>query len=79
MPDSMYITLKLIKNRYGDIPIYITENGWSSYGGIDDDNRVDYYRSALEGVLDALDDGINVKGYYAWSLMDNFEWLAGYT
>lgn len=79
MPDSMYITLKLIQKRYGDLPIYITENGWSSYGGIDDDDRVDYYRSALEGVLDALDDGLNIKGYYAWSLMDNFEWLAGYT
>ncbi|XP_047024158.1 lactase-phlorizin hydrolase-like [Helicoverpa zea] len=79
MPKSLYIALNEIQKRYGDIPIYVTENGWSTREGIEDDERVDYYRDALEDVLDALDEGIDVRGYYAWSLMDNFEWLAGYT
>ncbi|KAJ8730215.1 hypothetical protein PYW07_017253 [Mythimna separata] len=79
MPDSIYIVLKNIQKRYGDVPIYITENGWSTHEGIEDEGRVAYYRAALESALDALDEGINLKGYYAWSLMDNFEWMAGYT
>ncbi|CAH2059131.1 unnamed protein product, partial [Iphiclides podalirius] len=41
--------------------------------------RIRYYRAALESVLDALDAGVNLKGYMAWSLMDNFEWMQGYT
>lgn len=79
MPNSMYIVLKSIQERYGDVPIYITENGWSTHEGIDDDSRVAYYRAALESTLDAMDEGVNLKGYFAWSLMDNFEWMAGYT
>lgn len=79
MPNSVHIFLKLINARYPGVRIYITENGWSSREGIVDEDRVNYYRSALEGVLDALDEGINVHGYLAWSLMDNFEWMAGYS
>lgn len=80
MPNSLYIALKLIQERYGcEIPIFVTENGWSTLEGIDDDGRVAYFRAALEGALDALEEGINLKGYIAWSLMDNFEWMRGYT
>nr|XP_021200129.2 myrosinase 1 [Helicoverpa armigera] len=79
MPSSLYHALRQINERYPDYPIIVTENGWSTREGIEDDERVDYYRDALEDVLDALDEGIDVRGYYAWSLMDNFEWLAGYT
>lgn len=79
MPNSVYITLKSIHERYGDVPIIITENGWSTHEGIEDEDRVNYYRAALEDALDAMEEGVNLKGYFAWSLMDNFEWMAGYT
>ena len=47
--------------------------------GTDDDaQRVDYYREALSALVRCLDDGIDVRGYYAWSLLDNFEWLLGF-
>ncbi|XP_028028072.1 myrosinase 1-like [Bombyx mandarina] len=80
-PDSIYDTLTYLQKRYNDPIFYITENGWSSppTNGLLDDDRIRYYRAALESVLDCLDAGIRLKGYMAWSLMDNFEWLEGYT
>lgn len=78
-PDSMYNALTHLKARYNDPVIYITENGWSSRGGLEDDDRIQYYRAALESALDCLDAGVKLRGYMAWSLMDNFEWNAGYT
>jgi beta-glucosidase len=59
----------------GKIPLLVTENG---IGTDDDEQRVRYVRTALGGVLDCLDDGIDVLGYSYWSLMDNFEWVFGY-
>ncbi|CAG9119619.1 unnamed protein product [Plutella xylostella] len=69
----------LLKELYGDWDFYITENGMSSAPGVDDTARGLYYKAALENCLDAIDDGIKLKGYMAWSLMDNFEWMQGYT
>ncbi|XP_052758518.1 lactase/phlorizin hydrolase-like [Galleria mellonella] len=71
--------LKQIKKYYNNPPIYITENGYSSHGGLQDDDRILYYRGYLDAVLDALEEGSDIRGYTAWSLMDNFEWLRGYT
>ena len=59
----------------GEVPILVTENG---IGTEDDAQRVAYVRTALGGVLDCIDDGIDVRGYTYWSLLDNFEWLLGY-
>lgn len=59
----------------GRVPLWVTENG---IGTDDDEQRVDYVRRALEGVLDVLADGITVEGYTYWSLLDNFEWAFGY-
>ena len=59
----------------GKVPILVTENGICTE---DDDQRVRYVRTALEGVLDCLAEGIDVLGYTYWSLMDNFEWTFGY-
>jgi len=64
-----------------DVPIYITENGFSDLiGNLDDLHREYYYKHYINQLLKAsVLDGINLKGYYAWSLLDNFEWAEGYT
>ena len=59
----------------GALPLLVTENG---IGTIDDEQRIDYVRQALAGVLDTIAEGIDVRGYTYWSLLDNFEWAFGY-
>jgi beta-glucosidase len=59
----------------GEVPLIVTENG---IGTTKDAERVEYVQRALEGVLRCLDDGIDVRGYTYWSLLDNFEWAFGY-
>jgi beta-glucosidase len=59
----------------GDVPLLVTENG---IGTDDDDQRISYLGTALDGVLACLADGIRVEGYICWSLLDNFEWAFGY-
>lgn len=59
----------------GRVPLWVTENG---IGTDDDAQRIDYVHQALQGVLRAIDDGIDVQGYTYWSLLDNFEWAFGY-
>lgn len=78
-PNSIFKSLTNLHKRYPGTTFYITENGWSSTGGLEDDDRIKYYRAALESLLDILDAGVDLKGYMAWSLMDNFEWTGGYT
>lgn len=65
-------------------PIYITENGAAFPdvvvdGRIHDSERTAYYQSHLKAVHDAIEADVDIKGYFAWSLMDNFEWAEGYT
>ncbi|HYL53241.1 MAG TPA: family 1 glycosylhydrolase, partial [Acidimicrobiia bacterium] len=55
--------------------LYVTENG---LGHDNDERRIAYVRDALEGVGRSLDDGLDVRGYFFWSLLDNFEWALGY-
>ncbi len=57
------------------VPVLVTENG---IGTDDDAQRIDYLKVALAGVADCLDEGIDVRGYTYWSLLDNFEWTFGY-
>jgi beta-glucosidase len=57
------------------VPLYVTENGCSTD---DDAMRVAYIRTAVGGVAQCLRDGIDVKGYIHWSLLDNFEWIFGF-
>jgi beta-glucosidase len=57
------------------VPLYVTENG---IGTTDDELRIRYTTDALEGVGRCLADGLDVRGYFHWSLMDNFEWAEGY-
>jgi len=58
------------------VPIIVTESGIATE---DDSRRVEYIRRALAGLKSAIDDGVDVRGYVAWSLLDNFEWNLGYT
>ena len=72
--------------RFGDAlpPIYITESGCSFHdapdaaGVVDDEARIDYHDAHLRALRSAMDDGVDVRGYFVWSLLDNFEWAAGY-
>ncbi|XP_075465616.1 lactase/phlorizin hydrolase-like isoform X1 [Ascaphus truei] len=74
--------LNWVKNEYGDVPIYITENGVATddKADFDDTNRIFYYKTYIDEALKAHRlDGVNLKGYSAWSLMDTFEWNSGYS
>ncbi|CAG9569155.1 unnamed protein product [Danaus chrysippus] len=79
-PNSLYDALINLHERYNGPIFYIMENGWSSSPDADifDDDRIRYYRAALNDALNALEDGVDLRGFMAWSLMDNFEWLEGY-
>ncbi|XP_037819304.1 myrosinase 1 isoform X1 [Lucilia sericata] len=79
VPKGMYNLLMWIKREYNNPNVIVTENGVSDRGGLEDYARVDYYNMYLSAVLDAMEDGANVEGYIAWSLMDSYEWKAGFT
>lgn len=81
-----YDALHILHDEYRlKIPIYITENGVpncneeiQSDGMINDKDRIIYLEGFLDGVHQAMEEGIDVRGYYVWSLMDNWEWAGGY-
>ena len=84
-PPGIYDLLMKLKNEYKVQNIYITENGCSygdgpnSEGKINDKRRIDYYHSHLTELKRAIEDGVPCSGYFAWSLMDNFEWAQGFS
>ncbi|CAD7089709.1 unnamed protein product [Hermetia illucens] len=78
-PGGLLKTLQWLKKEYNNVEVYIAENGWSDGGQLDDDDRIEYLQDHLREVSQAIKDGCNVSGYAHWSLMDNFEWLRGYT
>jgi beta-glucosidase/6-phospho-beta-glucosidase/beta-galactosidase len=80
VPWGMRKLLNWINENYDHPEIVITENGFSDHGELDDQGRINYYTEYLSAILQAiLEDGVNVTGYTAWSLLDNFQWLNGYT
>jgi beta-glucosidase len=85
-PQGLTDTLEWVKARYGNPPIYVTENGAAFFdppvaegGRVADPLRVDYLRKHLAAVHAARASGVDVRGYFAWSLLDNFEWSHGYS
>ena len=67
-----------VANDYTKLPLYVTENGMAEVEGDNDPRRVKYYGDHLKAVLAAREAGADVRGYFAWSLLDNYEWAEGY-
>ncbi|XP_050371028.1 beta-glucosidase 47 isoform X2 [Argentina anserina] len=86
-PEGMQKAVTYIKERYNNTPMFITENGYGVEempNSTDDEllhdvKRVEYLRSYFEALADTMSDGADVRGYFVWSLLDNFEWTYGYT
>jgi beta-glucosidase len=85
-PEALTKILLWATERYGKPAIYITENGAAFYdpphtidGRVEDPLRVDYFRQHLRAAHEAMKNGVNLKGYYAWSLLDNYEWAHGHS
>jgi beta-glucosidase len=84
-PKGIYDIVTRISQDYKRPVIEITENGASyldtpdAHGAIPDMRRIDYYRDHLVELRRAIQDGARVRGYHAWSILDNFEWAEGYT
>lgn len=74
-PEGLTRILEWARERWGDIPLYVTENGMATAGGIDDTDRIDFLRRYIAAALDA---DVDLRGYLVWSLTDNFEWAEGY-
>lgn len=82
-PDCLYWVVRFLYERYQH-PVYVTENGMSCHdvisldGKVHDPNRIDYLNRHLLKLEKAVEEGIDVRGYFHWSLLDNFEWARGY-
>ncbi|WP_341206208.1 GH1 family beta-glucosidase [uncultured Psychrosphaera sp.] len=82
-PKALTELLVSLNTQYKLPPVYIAENGAAmpdkmEDGVINDLDRIDYYHKHLNAVNDAIEQGVDIQGYFAWSLMDNFEWAEGY-
>ena len=84
-PPGLTETLLWVRERTGDLPLYITENGApfndavDGNGQVGDPRRIAYLAEHLRATKAALEAGANVRGYFVWSLLDNFEWDSGYS
>jgi beta-glucosidase len=83
-PDGLYELLVRLRDEYELPPLYVTENG-AAYadrrenGTVHDPKRISYVERHLAAIERAIADGIPVRGYFLWSLLDNFEWAFGYS
>jgi beta-glucosidase len=84
-PAALHRIIRRVDSDYGHPALYVTENGCASPTGpttdgrVHDSDRIDYLAGHIGQVARAIDAGCDVRGYFAWSLLDNFEWAAGYT
>ncbi|MFZ3386665.1 MAG: GH1 family beta-glucosidase [Candidatus Hydromicrobium sp.] len=85
VPESLYDLIIRLRKEYTRIPIYITENGAAfndritKDGKVHDNRRIDYLRKHFKKVVELNQKGADIRGYFIWSLMDNFEWQHGYS
>jgi beta-glucosidase len=83
-PEALYWGPKFFQERYG-LPIYVTESGMANCdwvmadGQVHDPQRIDYLQRYLRELRRAINDSVDVRGYFVWSIIDNFEWQEGYT
>jgi beta-glucosidase len=82
-PQGLSELLVKLHGQYALPPIYITENGMAvpdqlQAGAVHDQPRIDYLKMHLGALHQAMDEGVDVQGYFYWSLLDNFEWNSGY-
>jgi beta-glucosidase len=77
-PWALTELLVRLRNDYGEIPLYITENGAIYPEAPHDPERVEFIRDHVQAIGNAIEHGVPVRGYFHWSLMDNFEWAMGY-
>jgi beta-glucosidase len=83
-PEGLFEILTAVQNRYQPIPIYITENGFANADQPDekqfvrDDGRILYLREHLIRLNLAMSGNVDIRGYFQWTLYDNFEWAEGY-
>jgi beta-glucosidase len=84
VPDALFDQLVALREKLGGVPIYVTENGAAfrdrvtAGGEVHDEARIDYLARYLRAVARARDAGVDVRGYFVWTLLDNFEWHEGY-
>jgi len=83
-PPAIYEMLKRVQTEWGDPVVYVTENGAAfddvlDGGVVNDPARIDYLKRYLAEVRQAMREGVKVKGYFVWSLLDNFEWAYGFS
>lgn len=78
-PKGLEDLLVRVSEDYPSLPLYVTENGMAEVDEVEDARRVNYYDSHLQAVLNAKARGADMRGYFAWSLLDNFEWAEGYS
>ena len=84
-PDGLTEMLVRIKDDYADVPIYVTENGRAvddyidPEGGVDDEERISYLDRHFRAAHEAIERGVDLRGYMVWSFLDNFEWAEGYS
>ncbi|MFC0682633.1 GH1 family beta-glucosidase [Lysobacter korlensis] len=85
IPESLTAVLTRVAREFTTLPIYVTENGASFADYVDpnghviDTERVEYLRGYIDAAGEAIADGVDLRGYYAWSFLDNFEWAEGYS
>ena len=83
-PEAFYAVLTRVRDDYPPIPLYVTENGasYADYvdptGAVRDSERIEYLGGYLDAAARAIEDGVDLRGYFVWSLLDNFEWGEGY-
>ncbi|TNY35715.1 GH1 family beta-glucosidase [Thermomonospora catenispora] len=78
VPDALLDLLRTLHRTCPGVPLYITENGCAFDDSVHDEERIDFLARHIDAVRAAVAEGVDVRGYFVWSLLDNFEWVEGY-